>query len=101
MLVTASANDVDTHPALTYAFDETHTDEEALAQFSIDRFSGKILLKKSLDYEMREEYQLKIFASDSKYTAKSTLTVHITDVNDNPPVFSQLTYQSTISGKIK
>lgn len=98
VLTTASANDVDTYPPLTYAFDETHTDEEALAQFSIDRFSGKILLQKSLDYEMREEYQLKIFASDSKYTAQSTLTIHITDENDNAPEFSQLSYQATISG---
>lgn len=49
---------------------------------------------------MRQEYQLKIFASDSKYTAQSTLTIHINDENDNAPVFSQLAYLSTISGKI-
>lgn len=100
VLTIASANDVDTYPALTYSFDELHTDEEALSLFSIDRFSGKVLLKKRLDYEMRQEYQLKIFASDSKYTAQSTLTIHINDENDNAPVFSQLAYLSTISGKI-
>lgn len=101
VLAIASANDVDTYPALTYSFDEVHTDEEALAMFSIDRFSGKVLLQKPLDYEMRQEYQLRIFASDSKYTAQSTLTIHITDENDNAPEFSQLSYQSTISGNFQ
>lgn len=99
VLTIASANDVDTYPSLAYSFDEVHTDEDALALFSIDRFSGKVLLKKPLDYEMRQEYQLRIFASDSKYKAQSTLTIHITDENDNAPEFSQLLYQSTISGK--
>lgn len=101
VLTVASANDVDTYPALAYSFDEVHTDEDALALFSIDRFSGKVLLKKPLDYELRQEYQLKIFASDSKYTAQSTLTIHITDENDNAPEFTQLMYQSTISGKLR
>lgn len=98
VLTIASANDVDTYPTLAYSFDEVHTDEEALALFAIDRFSGKVLLKKPLDYEMRQEYQLKIFASDTKYTAQSTLTIHIADENDNAPIFSQLMYQTTISG---
>ena len=99
MLTVASANDVDTNPPLVYSFDEVHTDEEALALFSIDRFSGKVLLKKPLDYEMRQEYQLRIFASDSKYKAQSTLTIQITDENDNAPEFTQLIYQATISGE--
>lgn len=100
VLTIASANDVDTYPALTYSFDEVHTDEDALALFAIDRFSGKVLLKKPLDYEMRQEYQLKIIASDSKYKAHSTLTIHIADENDNAPEFTQLVYQATISGEI-
>lgn len=99
VLTVASANDVDTYPSLAYSFDEVHTDEDALALFAIDRFSGKVLLKKPLDYEMRQEYQLKILASDAKYTAQSTLTIHLTDENDNAPIFSQLIYQTTISGK--
>lgn len=100
VLTVASANDVDTYPLLAYSFDEVRTDEDALALFAIDRFSGKVLLKKPLDYEMRQEYQLKILASDAKYTAQSTLTIHITDENDNAPIFTQLMYQTTISGNI-
>ncbi|XP_055296378.1 protein dachsous [Sitodiplosis mosellana] len=99
VLTIASANDVDTYPSLAYSFDEVHTDEDALALFAIDRFSGKVLLKRPLDYEMRQEYQLKILASDTKYTAQSTLTIHIADENDNAPEFTQLMYQTTISAK--
>lgn len=99
VLTVASANDVDTYPPLVYSFDEIHTDEEALSVFAIDRFSGKVLLKKRLDYEMRQEYQLRIFASDSKYKAQSALTIHVTDENNFSPEFSQLLYQATISGK--
>lgn len=99
MLTTVSANDVDTNPALTYRFDESHTDEDALALFSIDRFSGKVILNKPLDYEMRQEYQLKVIASDSKHMAQSSLTIRIVDVNDNAPLFQQLAYHTNIPGK--
>lgn len=98
MLTTVSANDVDTNPALTYHFDEEQTDEDALTMFSIDHFSGKVILQRHLDYETRQEYQIRIIASDTKHMAHSTLTIRITDVNDNPPIFLQPAYQATLPG---
>lgn len=98
MLTTISANDVDTNPALTYHFDEEQTDEDALTMFSIDHFSGKVILQRHLDYETRQEYQIRIIASDTKHMAHSTLTIRITDVNDNPPIFLQPAYQATLPG---
>lgn len=99
MLTIVSANDVDTNPALTYRFDEDQTDEDALTMFSIDQFSGKVILRKHLDYETRQEYQIKIIASDTKHVAHSTLTIRITDVNDNAPIFQQPAYQASLPGK--
>lgn len=99
VLTTVSANDVDTSPAITYLFDEEHTDEDAHDVFSIDFYSGKVILKKELDYETRQEYQLKIIASDSKHMAQSTLTIRIVDVNDNVPVFQQPAYHALLPGK--
>lgn len=99
VLTTVSANDVDTSPAITYRFDETHTDEDAQDVFSIDFYSGKVILKKELDYETRQEYQLKIIASDTKHMAQSTLTIRIIDVNDNVPVFQQPAYHALLPGK--
>jgi protocadherin-16/23 len=108
VLTSITANDVDTNPALTYSFGEViHAENEAALDvedetnswFSIDRFSGKIILQKPLDYEARQEYQLKIVASDTAHVAQTTLTIRVTDVNDNAPVFQESAYHTTLPGK--
>lgn len=96
-----SANDVDLYPPLVYSLEESHTDKETLSAFEIDRYSGKIILKKSLDYEMRHEYELRVTASDSKYVANSSLLIQITDVNDNAPVFDKLAYYTSVPGNFR
>lgn len=98
-MTTVSANDVDTNPALTYTFVDETTNQDETAAFSIDRFSGKIILKKRLDYESKQEYQLKIAVSDSAHVAHTTLTIRVTDVNDNAPVFQQPAYHVSLPGK--
>ena len=97
MLTVVSANDVDTNPALTYSFVEDNKSDETSA-FAIDRFSGKIILKSRLDYETKDEYQLKIAASDTAHTAYTSLTIRVTDVNDNAPIFHQPAYHVTLPG---
>lgn len=102
-----SANDVDTNPAITYSFmtgsqNETELDDSsdvATTIFSIDKFSGKVILQKQLDYEERQEYQLRILASDTAHVAQTTLTIRVTDVNDNYPIFQQTAYHSSLPGK--
>lgn len=64
--------------------------------FAIDRHSGKVILKKRLDYEFEQEYQLRVIASDSAHEATTSLTVRITDENDNAPVFQQPAYYSSL-----
>ncbi|CAH1987791.1 unnamed protein product [Acanthoscelides obtectus] len=92
VLTLATANDVDSYPPLTYSFSKDNAKKD-LSYFNIDRFSGKVILKEKLDYESWEECKIKIEASDSAHVAQTTLTIKIMDVNDNPPVFSQKTYQ--------
>lgn len=105
-----TANDVDTNPAITYSFltsssilnnstEVDDLDDGATSIFSIDRFSGKVILQKHLDYEDRQEYQLKILASDTSHVAQTTLTIRVTDINDNPPIFQQPAYHSSLPGK--
>ncbi|CRK94042.1 CLUMA_CG007566, isoform A, partial [Clunio marinus] len=100
ILTTVSANDVDTNPAITYSFmgssNETDFEDIATTIFSIDKFSGKVILQKQLDYEDRQEYQLRILASDMAHVAQTTLTIRVTDVNDNPPIFQQPAYHSSL-----
>lgn len=101
-----SANDVDTNPAITYSFlTGAHNDTEfeevndgATTFFSIDKFSGKVILQKQLDYEDRQEFQLRILASDTAHIAQTTLTIRVTDVNDNYPIFQQTAYHSSLPG---
>lgn len=97
MLTTITANDVDTNPPLTYSFAEL-SDDDATSYFSIDRYSGKIILIRPLDYEDRHEFLLRLLASDSAHVARTTLTVRVVDVNDNAPVFQQITYHAMLSG---
>uniref|UniRef100_A0A182J8X2 Cadherin domain-containing protein n=1 Tax=Anopheles atroparvus TaxID=41427 RepID=A0A182J8X2_ANOAO len=96
VLTTITANDVDSNPPLTYSFSEA-VDDDATSYFSIDRYSGKIILIKSLDYEDRHEFSLRLLASDSAHVARTTLTVRVLDVNDNAPVFQQISYQALLS----
>lgn len=95
VLTAVTANDVDSSPALTYAFAQ-ETDKEVRNHFAIDRFSGKVVLKDNLDFEARKEFALKIIASDMEHTARTLLTIKVLDVNDNAPEFSQSSYQAAV-----
>uniref|UniRef100_A0A1B0GD92 Cadherin domain-containing protein n=1 Tax=Glossina morsitans morsitans TaxID=37546 RepID=A0A1B0GD92_GLOMM len=92
-ITTISANDVDTYPTITYefSFDDTLVEAATLVDnksiFAIDRYSGKIILKRQLDYEECQEYLLEIIASDVAHEARTILTVRVDDENDNAPEF--------------
>ena len=61
-----------------------------------------MIQKESLDREVTENYLVKVIAKDGGSPPKqSVLDVHIsvTDVNDNPPVFSQNLYNVTIKNE--
>lgn len=91
-----TANDVDTNPALTYSFTEGGNPDST---FSIDRFSGAVTLARRLDYEGRRSYELKVRASDAAHAVLTSLTVHVTDENDNTPMFEQQSYEVALSGE--
>lgn len=106
MLTTVSANDVDTNPAITYSFmtasqnstEYDDSDDIVTSYFSIDKFSGKVILQKPLDYEDRQEYQLRISASDMAHVAQTTLTIRVSDTNDNYPKFQKAAYHASLPG---
>lgn len=93
ILTSVTANDVDTYPALKYALVQ---DENI---FSIDRYSGKVVLNKALDFESQKSYIINVTASDNEHVATTTLTVQVTDINDNSPVFEEVSYSSVLPGK--
>uniref|UniRef100_A0A672IB29 FAT atypical cadherin 1a n=1 Tax=Salarias fasciatus TaxID=181472 RepID=A0A672IB29_SALFA len=68
--------------------------------FSIDRDTGIISTAQLLDYEEIWQHKLRVRVVDGGVPALSsdvTVTVDVTDLNDNAPVFTEHTYRSTIS----
>lgn len=85
-----SVHDVDLNPAFIFSLDK---ESNPGSKFAIDQNTGVVILVKTLDFEEATEYELLIHISDSMYHTEGTLIVHVLDVNDNPPVFSQDSYQ--------
>lgn len=66
-------------------------------EFLVHSITGAITLLERLDYDMVQEYRLNITATDLGFEprqAVATLTVHISDINDNPPVFNESVYDA-------
>ncbi|KAM4807688.1 protocadherin-23 [Rhinophrynus dorsalis] len=92
-VTSVSANDVDLRPHLSYSFTENGNPG---MKFSIDKYSGSIILIGLLDYEETSQYYLTIQASDSKHQTEANLIIEVLDVNDNPPRFTQDSYKVTV-----
>ncbi|XP_028656255.1 protocadherin Fat 3a isoform X1 [Erpetoichthys calabaricus] len=68
--------------------------------FHIDSSSGLVLTARSLDHELIQRYDLLIRATDNGFPSLSSdvlVTVYVSDMNDNPPIFNQLLYESFVS----
>ncbi|XP_036379708.1 protocadherin Fat 3-like [Megalops cyprinoides] len=68
-------------------------------QFAIDPTSGLMRVNKELDREMVSSYNLVVEARDSGSPPMSstvTINIDVSDVNDNPPLFSQSNYTAAI-----
>nr|XP_033804886.1 protocadherin Fat 3 isoform X2 [Geotrypetes seraphini] len=68
--------------------------------FHIDSTSGLILTARMLDHELVQQCSFKVRATDSGFPSISSevlVTIFVTDLNDNPPVFNQLIYESYVS----
>ncbi|XP_012943596.1 protocadherin Fat 4 [Aplysia californica] len=96
-IASVSASDGDTgleHGTVRYSIVSGDTQQ----QFAVDESSGDISVVKSLDRETTASYILTVRATDDALgaaTAKSadaTVTVTVTDVNDNSPTFSPAVY---------
>lgn len=68
--------------------------------FTIDRDTGVISLAQVLDHEEIQQHQLRVRAVDGGVPALSSdviVTIDVTDLNDNAPVFTEPTYSTTVS----
>ncbi|XP_075211152.1 cadherin 89D [Lycorma delicatula] len=70
-----------------------HSEDAEL--FSLDPDTGSILVKGSLDREVRDTHKLWIVASDkSNLSSEVRLTIYVDDINDNAPQFVQMSLHS-------
>ncbi|KAM6206681.1 protocadherin-23 [Sarcoramphus papa] len=89
-----SASDADSRPALQFGF---IYDNSPGMKFAIDQHTGVVTVVEPLDFEETAVYKLRIIVSDSVHETEAELTILVLDVNDNPPVFTQDSYQVSLS----
>ncbi|XP_053541576.1 protocadherin gamma-A10 isoform X12 [Ictalurus punctatus] len=98
LVVTVSATDLDkgSYGEVTYSFSQS-TGKEAIDLFSIDSDSGEIKLKGFLDFEKSKQYEIDVEAIDNGgLIDTSKVLIEITDVNDNFPVISVISFSNPI-----
>ncbi|OPJ75325.1 protocadherin-23 isoform B [Patagioenas fasciata monilis] len=88
-----SASDEDSRPALQFGF--IYENSPGMT-FAIDQHTGVVTVVKPLDFEETAVYKLRIIVSDSLHQTEAELTIHVVDINDNPPVFTQDLYQVSL-----
>ncbi|XP_053497903.1 putative protocadherin beta-18 [Ictalurus furcatus] len=98
LVVTVSATDKDkgSNSEVIYSFSQ-NSGKEAMDLFTINSDTGEIKVKSSLDFEKSKHHELDIKAMDKGgLTGTSKMLVEITDVNDNPPVISVISFSNLI-----
>jgi len=69
-----------------------YTFENLSDKFKLNTETGAVTIAQILDFERIKEYKLNIIAIDTGFEpkqSKATLSIMLTDVNDNPPIFNQ------------
>lgn len=92
-ILTVKASDEDEGPngIVRYSISSGNMAKE----FQIHPISGVISIMRSLDYDTIQEYRLNITATDLGFKPRettATLSIILTDINDNAPQFNQTSY---------
>ncbi|XP_053541577.1 protocadherin gamma-A2 isoform X13 [Ictalurus punctatus] len=98
VVVTVSATDKDkgSNGEVTYSFSQS-SGREAIDLFSIVSHTGEIKVKSFIDFEKSKQYELNVEAMDEGgLTDTSKVFIEITDVNDNSPIISVISFSSPI-----
>ncbi|XP_069388168.1 protocadherin beta-11-like [Paralichthys olivaceus] len=94
--VNASDADFGSNSLVTYHFSDHSSGFGKL--FTIDEKTGVISITGVIDYEKEKKYELRIDAKDQGgLTDASTVIIEISDVNDNTPTISVMSFTSPVS----
>ncbi|KAK3109056.1 hypothetical protein FSP39_021996 [Pinctada imbricata] len=98
VLTTYAATDTDSSPHDITSYNIQSATNSGASFFSIDSTTGAISLSQPLDYETTTSYELTIVATDGgSLEGTGTVTVSVTDVNDNTPQCSPSAYALTVA----
>ncbi|XP_014649425.1 PREDICTED: protocadherin beta-5-like [Ceratotherium simum simum] len=95
LVVAVSARDLDagTNGNVAYAFFQG---DEVTHPFVIDEITGEIRLKRALDFEATQYYNVEIAATDGGgLSGTCTVAIEVVDVNDNAPELTMSTLTSS------
>uniref|UniRef100_A0A8C8JQR9 Protocadherin Fat 4 n=1 Tax=Oncorhynchus tshawytscha TaxID=74940 RepID=A0A8C8JQR9_ONCTS len=85
---TLSARDKDKEMNGLITYNITTGNDKGL--FTVNSKTGVLSLANHLDFEEKQKHELRVTANDGGWIAKTSyvmVTIHVTDVNDNPPIF--------------
>ncbi len=68
----------------------TTANEKGACEFSVEQESGDVIIAAPLDRETAFEHELKIVATDGKYSVEKMFRIVVLDVNDNAPQCQQV-----------
>lgn len=86
LIVKATDQDEGPNGLVRYSF------EHDSDKFKLNAETGAITIDKILDFENTKEYKINIIATDTGFEpkqSKASLSIMLTDINDNPPIFNQ------------
>uniref|UniRef100_A0A8C5XYH6 FAT atypical cadherin 1 n=1 Tax=Microcebus murinus TaxID=30608 RepID=A0A8C5XYH6_MICMU len=99
-VVQVRATDSDSEPNRGISYQLFGNHSKSHDHFHIDSSTGLISLVRTLDYEQFQQHKIFVRAVDGGMPPLSSsviVTVDVTDLNDNPPLFDQLIYEAKIS----
>ncbi|NXQ16481.1 PCDGF protein, partial [Peucedramus taeniatus] len=92
--------DLGTNSLLTYHLTSNPSFSLALKESSEGRKQPELVLERALDREKQSSFELVLTAVDGGDPARSgtvQVRINVTDVNDNPPVFSKGVYEARVA----
>ncbi|XP_047190555.1 protocadherin beta-16-like [Scophthalmus maximus] len=97
-IVTVNATDADsgTHSYITYSMSNLKSNIADL--LTIDQISGVLSVSGQIDFEKDKKFELRIDAKDQGgLTDSSKVIIEVSDVNDNAPTISVMSFTSPVS----
>uniref|UniRef100_A0A3P9L0M4 Cadherin domain-containing protein n=1 Tax=Oryzias latipes TaxID=8090 RepID=A0A3P9L0M4_ORYLA len=94
--VNATDADVGANGEIMFCFSKIKG--SAVGAFNIDESTGVISVAGDIDHEKEKKYELRLEARDrGGLTGTSTIVIDVSDVNDNAPVITIMSYSSAVS----